>query len=80
MIQKEKQKRIVRMINHYFEKAFMENNFDILLYSIIDYGYIKDEDGRDVKLTNGNYAKYIKSKDRNVRKAASEARLNALKK
>lgn len=57
-----------------------ENNFDILLYSIIDYGFIKDEAGKDVKLTNGNYAKYIKSKDRNVRKMASQARLNALKK
>ena len=38
MIQKEKQERIVRMINYYFEKAFMENKFDILL---LEVGYRK---------------------------------------
>ena len=74
----EKEEKLISNISQLQNKC--ENNFDILLYSIIDYGYIKDEEGRAVKLTNGNYSKYIKSKDRNVRKAASEARLNALKK
>ena len=57
-----------------------ENNFEVLLNSILDFGIIKDENGNEVELTIGNYAKYIKSKDRNVRKQAYENRANALKK
>lgn len=57
-----------------------ENNFDLIINSIIDYGYIKDESGNEVKLTNGNYIKYAKSSDRNVRKAAFYARMEGLKK
>ena len=57
-----------------------ENNFEVLLNSILDFGIIKDENGKEVELTIGNYAKYIKSKDRNVRKQAYENRANALKK
>ncbi len=47
-----------------------ENNFDLTLYSIIEYGTILDEFGNKVTLTNGNYSKYIRSKDRRVRKDA----------
>ena len=36
------------------------------------FGNIKDEDGEEVELTEGNYSSFIKSKDRNVRKAAFE--------
>ena len=57
-----------------------ENNFDLIINSIIDYGYIKDESGNEIKLTNGNYIKYAKSSDRNVRKAAFYARMEGLKK
>lgn len=57
-----------------------ENNFSIITNSIFDYGYIKDEDDNDVKLTNGNYSKYIRSQDRMVRKSAYEARNKVLKK
>lgn len=56
-----------------------QNNSEVILNSVIDYGYIKDEEGNDVKLTNGNYSKFIKSKDRNVRKDAFERRCNILK-
>lgn len=38
------------------------NNVDISL------GFIKDEDGKRVELTNSNYGKYITSNNRNVRK------------
>ena len=34
---------------------------------------IKDEDGEEVELTEGNYSAFIKSKDREVRKAAFKA-------
>lgn len=57
-----------------------ENNFEVLLNSIVDFGIIKDENGKEIELTIGNYAKYIKSKDRNVRKQAYEARGKAIKK
>lgn len=57
-----------------------ENNFDLILNSIINYGYVKDIDGNDVKLTNGNYIKFAKSPDRNVRKNAFFARVKALEK
>lgn len=36
----------------------------------IDFGYIKDENGNDVHLTDTSYQTYILSKDRNVRKNA----------
>ena len=36
------------------------------------FGNIKDEDGEEVELTEWNYSSFIKSKDRNVRKAAFE--------
>lgn len=39
----------------------------------IDLGYIKDEEGKDVKLTSSNYIVYMQSKDREVRKSAFEA-------
>lgn len=57
-----------------------EDNFSVTLNSIIDFGTIKDEDNNNVKLSLNNYAKYIKSKDRNVRKQAFEKRGEALEK
>ena len=55
-----------------------ENNFEVTVNSIIKYGFIKDEDNNEVELTNGNYSKYIRSKDRRVRKDAYEAKGKAL--
>ncbi|MBP3635008.1 MAG: oligoendopeptidase F [Bacilli bacterium] len=57
-----------------------ENNFELTLYSVIEYGTILDEDGKEVTLTNGNYYKYIRSKDRNVRKSAYFTRNKQIKK
>lgn len=57
-----------------------ENNFNVALYSVVDYGYIKDEDGNNVKLTNGNMQKYARSKDRRVRHDSFKARYETLKK
>ena len=39
----------------------------------IDLGYIKDEEGKDVKLTSSNYIVYMQSKNREVRKSAFKA-------
>ena len=57
-----------------------ENNFEVLLNSILDFGIIIDENGEEVELTIGNYSKYIQSKDRRVRKEAYEKRGKALEK
>lgn len=51
-----------------------KNNFNIINNTLVDFGYIKDEEGNKVKLTNGNYSKYIKSSNREVRKEAFESR------
>ena len=47
-----------------------EKSFDTITNGIMKYGFIKDESGNRVELTNGNYSKYIKSQDRKVRKNA----------
>ena len=46
----------------------------------IDLGYIKNEDGKEVKLTQSNYIVFMKSKNREVRKNAFEAMYNYYKK
>ena len=45
----------------------------------IDLGYIKDEEGKDIKLTSSNYIVYMKSKNREVRKNAFGAMYNYYK-
>ena len=45
---------------------------NIMTNADMKFGNIKDEDGEVVELTEGNYSSFIKSKDREVRKAAFE--------
>lgn len=61
-------------------KTRFKNNFNIISNVLINLGYIRDEDGNKVKLTNGNFSKYIRSKDRNVRKQAHKNKGMAYKK
>src|SRR5687768_4043883 len=44
--------------------------FEMMTNADMKYGTIKDEEGVEVELTQGNYIRYIRSKDRNVRKDA----------
>lgn len=46
------------------------DTFDMLSDVDIKFGTIKDSLGEEVELTESNYSKYMKSKDREVRKAA----------
>lgn len=46
------------------------NTYEMLTDSDMTFGFIKDESGNDVELTSSNYSKYLKSKNRNVRKQA----------
>ena len=43
---------------------------NMLTNADMKFGKIKDEDGNEVELTEGNYSSFIKSKDRTVRAAA----------
>ena len=43
---------------------------NIMTNADMKFGNIKDEDGEEVELTEGNYSSFIKSKDREVRKKA----------
>ena len=43
---------------------------NMLTNADMSFGNIKDEDGDEVELTEGNYSSFIKSKDRSVREAA----------
>lgn len=49
------------------------NMFNMLTNADMTFPVIKDEDGNEVELTEGNYAVFIRSKNREVRKAAFEA-------
>lgn len=50
----------------------MENTYDILTNTEFEFGKLKDEDGKEVTLTDATYTLYLKSKDRRVRKQAFE--------
>ncbi|MCY6484539.1 oligoendopeptidase F [Clostridium aestuarii] len=50
--------------------------FSMLTNADIKFPVIKDEEGKEVELTEGNYSKYIKSKDVKVRKDVFEALFN----
>lgn len=47
-----------------------ENTFNVLTNSDIEYGYVQDEDGEMVQLSDGLYSLLIQSQDRRVRKNA----------
>ncbi len=52
------------------ERATAEEAYESLTSSDLKFGTITDEDGQSVTLTDTNYAMYMRSSDRNVRKAA----------
>ncbi len=64
----EKEEKLLSELQKTFSDT--ESIFVNLTDSDIDFGHIKDEDGKIVELTNTNFSKYIKSKNREVRKDA----------
>ncbi len=50
-----------------------ENAYDMLSFADIQFPEIEDEEGKEVKLTHGNFSKFLKSKNNKVRKDAFEA-------
>ena len=53
--------------------------FNILNNSDLKFGNIKDENGKEVELTHGNYINFMESHNRDVRKAAFEKMYEAYK-
>ncbi|MCH1964841.1 oligoendopeptidase F [Paraclostridium sordellii] len=50
-----------------------ENVYEIFSFADLKFPEIKGEDGKDIRITHGNYSTFLKSKDSRVRKDAFEA-------
>ena len=61
----EKEEKILSSLSQVMGNS--EEVFDALTNSDMSFGFIKDEDGEEVELTNSSYSKLIKSNDRRVR-------------
>ena len=64
----EKEEKLISNLSKAFSDT--EKISEMLSYSDIDFGEITNENGEKVKLNDTNYAIYISSKDRSVRKEA----------
>lgn len=53
--------------------------YEILTDCDLSFGNIKDEDGNDIELTHSNYARFLESNDRRVRKDAFDTIYNGYK-
>ena len=62
------EERVLSVINDSFRTP--ENAYSKLLDADLTFESIKDENGKKVELTSSNWAKYLESKNRNVRKNA----------
>lgn len=56
------------------------DTFTMLNNADLSFGSIKDETGKEIKLTHGTYVRFMQSKDRNVRKNAYEHMYEAYEK
>ena len=57
-----------------------ESVYNMLTNADMTFGKIKDENGKEVEITEGNYSTYIKSKDRKVRENAFKTLFSEYKK
>ena len=64
----EEEQKIVAAFSNVLSAS--EDIYGALTDSDLEYGTIKDEEGKDVELNESNYSIYIRSKNREVRKAA----------
>lgn len=67
MLEENEEKLLSRLGN---ALSFSDKTASYLRNTDLKFGKIKDENGNMVELTNGNYTKYMRSLDRNVRKEA----------
>ena len=65
---------VEKVITKYSEVfGVSENAYDIFTTTEFEFPSIKDEDGKELKMTNGLYSKYIRSSNVNIRKQAFES-------
>ncbi|MDD6795106.1 MAG: oligoendopeptidase F [Clostridiaceae bacterium] len=69
---------LMALVSDSFEAP--SNIYSMLTNADLTFGKIKDEDGEEVELTEGNYSGFIKSKDRRVRKEAFDKLFSEYKK
>lgn len=74
----ESEESLLRSISSIFRVPI--EAFTALDNTDIDFSSIKDENGKEVKLTSSNYSRYITSSDERVRKDAFESMINFYKK
>ncbi len=73
----EREERIISLLTK--TNGSFSNISAILKDSILEYGKIKNENGEDVELTQGNYRKFLQSRDREIRKNAFYKMFDKLK-
>ena len=70
-IKSQEEERLISILTSSYSKP--EDISEMLINTDLEYGMIKDEEGKDVHLTNSNYSNYLESSNREVRKNAFEA-------
>lgn len=61
------------LANAYEISQSADNIFSMLNNADADFGYIKDENGKEIKVTHGNYTMLLESSNRSVREQAFKA-------
>lgn len=70
-IKSKEEERLISILTSSYDKP--EDISEMLINTDLNYGMIKDEEGKELELTNSNYSSYIESSNRKVRKSAFEA-------
>ena len=72
---------VEKVISKYAEVfGVSENAYDIFTTTEFEFPSIKDNEGNDLKMTNGLFSKYLMSEDENIRKQAFESMYSLYKK
>ena len=61
------------LANAYEISQSADNIFSMLNNADADFGYIKDENGKEIKVTHGNYTMLLESSNRSIREQAFKA-------
>jgi len=76
-IKSKEEEKLISILTSSYNKP--EDISEMLINTDLDYGIIKDENGKDIHLTNSNYSTYLESSNRDVRKSAFKAMYNEIK-
>ena len=78
LIKSKEEEKIISILSSTYQRP--EEISELLINTDLDYGFIKDENGKKIHLTNSNYATYLESTNRDVRKNVFDALYNEFKK